>query len=317
MCSILPTPTFPGNPSARFLMNPSASATLSPAPPAGRSLLPDLTLVGITMLWGGTFLAVQTGLQWAGPFGFVALRFGVAGLMALMVAARVLKGLTRMELRSGMLIGFVLFCSYSLQTMGLGSIPSSKSAFLIALYVPLVPVFQWSLFHRRPGRAAWAGIAIAFAGLVLLADPTGLELGFGAGEWLTLAGAMVIALEICLIGRYANACDPRRVSAVQLLTVAGLAGIGALASGEAVPAAHPLLIVIVLGLGLATALIQVAMNWAQKVVPATRATITYAMEPVWAGLVGWLAGEQLGLTMISGAGLIVASVLVSQLGKSR
>jgi drug/metabolite transporter (DMT)-like permease len=38
------------------------------------------------------------------------------------------------------------------------------------------------------------------------------------------------------------------------------------------------------------------------------------MEPVWAGLLGALAGEQLGLMAISGAALIVASVLISQLG---
>jgi drug/metabolite transporter (DMT)-like permease len=64
-------------------------------------------------------------------------------------------------------------------------------------------------------------------------------------------------------------------------------------------------------------LIQIAMNWAQKTVPATRATIIYAMEPVWAGLVGWLAGENLTVLGISGAALIVLSVLVSQLGQAQ
>ncbi|WP_239689432.1 EamA family transporter [Aquitalea pelogenes] len=74
------------------------------------------------------------------------------------------------------------------------------------------------------------------------------------------------------------------------------------------------MLVSLLGMGLATAVIQIAMNWAQKTVPATRATVIYAMEPVWAGLLGALAGEQLGLMAISGAALIVASVLISQLG---
>lgn len=289
----------------------------SPAAPLAspRSLLPDATLVGITLLWGGTFLTVQTALQWSGPFGFVALRFGVAGLVALLLSWRLLGGLTRIELRSGILIGSVLFLSYSLQTSGLSSITSSKSAFLTALYVPLVPLMQWLLFKRYPSRWSWAGIVIAFTGLALLSDPSGLDFGFGPGEWLTLAGAAVIAFEICLISRYANACEPRRVATVQLLVVSLLATTGMLVSGEPLPQPHPGLIACVAGIGLATALIQVAMNWAQKTVPATRATIIYAMEPVWAGWIGWLAGETLTPLVITGAALVVVSVLISQWGE--
>ncbi|WP_199104434.1 DMT family transporter, partial [Aquitalea sp. ASV11] len=112
----------------------------------------------------------------------------------------------------------------------------------------------------------------------------------------------------------AGQCHPRRVAVVQLLTVSLLAALGWQLSGEAAPQSHPVLLVSLLGMGLATAVIQIAMNWAQKTVPATRATVIYAMEPVWAGLLGALAGEQLGLMAISGAALIVASVLISQLG---
>lgn len=281
-------------------------------PPTSR--LPDLVLVGVTMIWGFTFLVVQHALQWAGPFSFVSLRFGVAGLIALLLCWRELHGLTRRELITGALVGSVLFGSYSLQTLGLQLIPSSKSAFLTGLYVPLVPLFQLLLFRHRPRLAAWLGIIVAFGGLVLLSDPRGLQFNFGAGEWLTLAGAAMIALEISLVGRFAGQCHPRRVAVVQLLTVSLLAALGWLASGEAVPQAHPVLLLSLLGMGLATAVIQIAMNWAQKTVPATRATIIYAMEPVWAGLVGAIAGEQLGIMAISGAALIVASVLISQLG---
>jgi drug/metabolite transporter (DMT)-like permease len=287
--------------------------TASPRP----SRLPDLVLLLITVIWGGTFLAVQTALQWAGPFGFVALRFGVAGVLALLLSWRQLRGLTRAELRAGVLMGAVLFGSYGLQTMGLAAIASSKSAFLTALYVPLVPLIMLLLFRRPPALAAWLGIAVAFAGLVLLSDPSGMEWSFGRGEALTLGGAAMIALEICLLGRYAGGCEPRRMAVVQLLTVALLSTLTMLASSEAPPRPEPGLIGCVLGLGLATALIQVAMNWAQKTVPATRATLIYAMEPVWGGLVGWLAGEQLTVPALCGAALIVASVLVAELGKGR
>ena len=99
------------------------------------------------------------------------------------------------------------------------------------------------------------------------------------------------------------------------LEVALLSVLGGWLNGEALPTLQaPALWLIVLGLGVATALIQIGMNWAQKTVPATRATVLYAMEPVWAGLVGWLAGERLSGMALAGAGLVVISVMVSQLG---
>ncbi|AKF46828.1 Permeases of the drug/metabolite transporter (DMT) superfamily [Pseudomonas syringae pv. syringae B301D] len=55
------------------------------------------------------------------------------------------------------------------------------------------------------------------------------------------------------------------------------------------------------------------MNWAQKSVSPTRATVIYAGEPVWAGIVGRLAGERLPGIALLGAALIVAGVIVSEM----
>jgi drug/metabolite transporter (DMT)-like permease len=62
-----------------------------------------------------------------------------------------------------------------------------------------------------------------------------------------------------------------------------------------------------------SAVIQVAMNWAQKSVSPTRATLIYAGEPVWAGIVGRLAGERLPGVALLGGLLIVIAVVVSEL----
>ncbi|MFZ2980479.1 MAG: EamA family transporter, partial [Sphingobium sp.] len=53
--------------------------------------------------------------------------------------------------------------------------------------------------------------------------------------------------------------------------------------------------------------------WAQRTVSATRATLIYAGEPVWAGIVGRLAGERLPAAALLGAVLIVAGVIVSEI----
>ena len=44
------------------------------------------------------------------------------------------------------------------------------------------------------------------------------------------------------------------------------------------------LVVVALGLGIFSAIIQVTMNWAQRSVSPTRATVIYTGEPVWAGI---------------------------------
>jgi drug/metabolite transporter (DMT)-like permease len=73
------------------------------------------------------------------------------------------------------------------------------------------------------------------------------------------------------------------------------------------------LVVVALGLGIFSAIIQVTMNWAQRSVSPTRATVIYTGEPVWAGIFGRIAGERLPLLALVGAAFIVAGVLVSEL----
>ncbi|SNY64353.1 EamA-like transporter family protein [Paractinoplanes atraurantiacus] len=70
---------------------------------------------------------------------------------------------------------------------------------------------------------------------------------------------------------------------------------------------------IVGGLELASAVVQVTMNWAQRSVPPTRATVIYAGEPVCAVLIGRLADERLTMTSLAGGALIVLAVIISEL----
>jgi drug/metabolite transporter (DMT)-like permease len=277
----------------------------------------EVVLVLVTMIWGATFLLVQNALSASGPLFFVGLRFGSAALVMALIAAPVLRGLRFAEIKAGTMIGIAIFLGYTLQTYGLQTIPSSKSAFITALYVPIVPLLQWIVLKRPPGLMSWMGIALAFTGLVLLAGPDGTSIGLGAGELLTLLSAIAIAAEIILIGGHAGRVDARRVTVVQLATTSLLAFGCMMPMGEAVPEPSWLLIATALGLGVASAGIQLAMNWAQKTVSPTRATVIYAGEPVWAGIVGRLFGERLPAAALVGAALIVIGVIVSEMKPPR
>ncbi|CAI1695580.1 DMT family transporter [Serratia entomophila] len=273
----------------------------------------EAVLIFITMIWGGTFLAVQHAMQVSGPFFFVGLRFAAATLVLTLFSLRVLRGLTWYELKAGMLIGVSIMYGYGLQTMGLQTITSSQSAFITAMYVPIVPLLQWLVLGRFPGIMSWIGILLAFTGLMLLAAPSSADMTLSLGEILTLVGTLGMAAEIILIGAYAGKVNIRRVTIVQLATASLASFLMMAPTGESPAAYSDQLLYSAIGLGLASAMIQLTMNWAQRSVSPTRATVIYAGEPVWAGIVGRIAGERLPGVALLGGALIVVGVLVSEL----
>jgi len=266
------------------------------------------------MIWGGTFLAVQYALNFSSPMFFVGCRFAVAALAIFLISIRSIRGLTLKEVMAGTAIGVVIAIGYGTQTIALQSILSSESAFLTALYVPLVPVLMWAIFQKRPSLMTWIGTALAFIGLVLLTGNGISTISLSYGQTLTLICAFVIALEIILIGYFAGKVNLRRVTVIQLAVASLLSFCSMPLVGEhSIPAFSWQLLVVALGLGLASALIQFVMNWAQRMVDPTRAAIIYAGEPVWAGVFGRIAGERLPLLALLGGCLVVLGVLVSEL----
>lgn len=275
---------------------------------------PQLALIFITMIWGGTFLAVQYALNFSSPMFFVGCRFAVAALVILLISMKSIAGLTLKETLAGTAIGLMIAIGYGTQTIGLQTILSSESAFLTALYVPLVLILMWVIFQKRPSLMTWIGSALAFTGLVFLTGNDFSSINLNYGQMLTLICAFVIALEIILIGYFAGKVNLRRVTVVQLVVASGLSFASMPLVGEhSIPTFSWPLVMIAVGLGLASALIQFVMNWAQRMVDPSRAAIIYAGEPVWAGLFGRIAGERLPLLALFGGLLVVFGVLVSEL----
>lgn len=274
----------------------------------------EATLILITMLWGATFLIVHHAMQTASPFFFVGVRFAVAALLLSAVFWRSLAGITVKDLQAGALIGLCIAIGYSFQTWGMQTISSSQSAFMTAMYVPLVPLLQWIFLKQPPRLMSWCGIILAFVGLLLLSGNTGeSSQGLGIGEYVTLLSTLAIAGEIILISGYAGQVDTKRVTIIQLAAASLFSFLFMVPAGETVSHFSPTVILSAAGLGLMSAIIQLTMNWAQQSISPTRATVIYAGEPVWAGIVGRIAGEILPSLALLGGVLIVAGVLVSEL----
>lgn len=279
-----------------------------------QSKAPQIALILITIIWGGSFLTVQYALNFSTPMFFVGCRFAAAAFALSLFALKDMKAVTSKELVAGGLIGIVIAIGYGTQTVGLQMISSSESAFLTALYVPLVPILLWIIFQKTPQIMTWIGVGLAFIGLTLLTGNGLHQISFNFGQILTLLGAIAIALEIILIGFFAGKVNAKRVTVIQLASASLLAFASMPVVGEYhIPAFSWVLLLIIAGLGIASALIQSVMNWAQKFVPPSQAAIIYAGEPVWAGLVGRVAGERLPAITLLGAALVVLGVIASEL----
>ncbi len=286
-----------------------------PSHPEGSARLQaDGALALMTAFWGITFVVVKGALSHGDPYSFLALRFSIGALALTGIARREM--LDPLALRRGLLLGVFLFLGFVLQTVGLVSTTPSRSAFITGLYVVFVPVLGLALFRRRPRASSWVGVVLAAVGLRYLTDAqVGAEQGLSSGDWLTLGCAVAYAFHILLTERYAPKSGVVALVAVQLWVVAGLSALCLPFTGARVEWT-PSFVGAAAFCGLfASAVAICVQTWAQARTTAVRVALICSMEPVFAGVYSVALGyEVLGVREWVGGGLIVAGVLVAELG---
>jgi drug/metabolite transporter (DMT)-like permease len=277
----------------------------------------DLALLLLTLAWGTTFLLVKNALDGTSTGVFLLLRFGLAA--AALAAVVIWRGErpTRTLLRHGVLLGLTMFGGFALQTLGLRSTTPARSGFLTGLSVLIVPFLARFLFRRHVHAAAWAGVALAVAGLLFLTRPFGTDLSaeIRAGDLLTAGCAVAFALQIIYASEWTRHHPVALLTLVQVGTTVVLVPL-LLALEPVRLAAAPALWATVLYTGLAmTAGAYFVQNWAQRHTTAVRAALIFSLEPVAAALFSHLVGgEPLLAYDWAGGALIVAGVILGEVG---
>jgi drug/metabolite transporter (DMT)-like permease len=273
----------------------------------------DVLLVFVTIIWGSTYLVVQNTVRLSGPFTFLTLRFSIAALAMGILFRNRIRNITRLDVIAGSLIGVFLFAGYALQTTGLQFTTTSKAGFITGLYVPLVPILVVIIMRQWPHIGGVIGVVLSATGLTLLSINENFSLVFGVGELLVLASALAMALHIVTVGKFAPKADAINLTMVQIVVVAVLSLVMIFPSGEALamPVAEVWWSALFMGI-VASAFALAIMNWIQKSMSSTRATLFYALEPVWAGFFGYMTGESLTIPAFIGCGLILLGMVVSE-----
>jgi drug/metabolite transporter (DMT)-like permease len=276
---------------------------------------PALALIAVTAVWGSTFVVVKDSVEKMPVTDFLTWRFALAALAMLVVRPRAVGSLGPGGRRAGVLIGLALGAGYLLQTLGLQTTPAAVSGFITGMFVVLTPLAAAVLLRKPPDRTAWAAVGLATAGLGFLALH-----GFtvGRGELLTLGCAAAFALHIVGLGRWASAYDVYGLAVLQLLTVAGTCAVVAVPGGLAMPPDAQVWGALALTALAATAIAFVVQTWAQAHLAPTRAAVIMTMEPVFAGLFAVVAaGEHLGPRTLTGAVLVLAAMILTEVGPRR
>jgi drug/metabolite transporter (DMT)-like permease len=273
--------------------------------------LPVLALVGVTAIWGVTFVQVQDALALYPLFAFLAVRFVISSVALAPFAWAPLRALPREGVVAGIGVGALLGAAYGFQTAGLELTTVASTGFITGLYVVFTPFIALALFGTRVARALWAGIALAVGGLVLLNGAPG---GSATGNALVLAGALAAALQIAALERFAPRYDARALTFLQMATAfAAFAAIAAAQGQIEVPRGWTVWgALLVTGL-FAGALGFLVATWVQARTTAARAALVFTLEAPFAALAGvLLADEVLGWAGWLGCGVMMAGILLAE-----
>lgn len=154
--------------------------------------------VAVPLLWGYQFVAIKVGVTEFPPLFFLALRFLVIALLLVPFVPTP----TRRQL--GPIAAISLFLgglNFGLFYVGLGLGSGSMSAVAYQLATPFTVLLAWPLLAERPSLITWAGVALAFVGVVVLAAGPGLS-GNALPLLLVVGAAFAFAVSNVLTKRH-------------------------------------------------------------------------------------------------------------------
>jgi len=278
-------------------------------------LLATGALLLVTASWGSTFFMIKDLLERVPTLDFLAVRFAIAGVVMFALAHRSVLALSRETVRRAVVVGAIYGVAQILQTAGLAHTAASVSGFITGMYVVCTPLLAALLLRTRITGITWAAVALATAGLgVLTLD--GFSVGYG--EALTFVAAVLYALHIVALGAWSTAREALGMSVVQLVVIAVICLVATAPDGVVLPDTGQDWAAVVYMALVAGAVALIAQTWAQSQLSPTRTAIVMSMEPVFAAFFAvLLGGEGVTSRMLLGGAMVLAAMLVVELGSSR
>ena len=270
--------------------------------------LATLLLIGVTAVWGWTFVIVGSAVAVYGVMGFLAIRFLIAGVATAAVWGR---HMTLRTLRSGAAIGLILAVGYLLQTWGLKYTTATNAGLITGLFVVLAPIIDRVIYGTRLHASAWTAIVLSLIGMTLLTGRLPTELALG--DLLVFGCAFAFGTHIAVLSHHSTRHEPGALATAQMIGLAVIfVFLWPLTEEIVAPPKEVWFALALTGL-VASALAYAIQTSAQRVLSTVKTAVVLTLEPVFAGLFGFLlAGERLEPSQFLGAALIFGAVLMSE-----
>jgi len=264
-----------------------------------------LLLLVVTAVWGWTFVLVKDAVTQYPTLPFLQLRFALALVVMVLLVRRLP---SRRELRIGLLVGAVLAAGYLTQTAGLTMTSPGNAGLITGMFVVFTPLLN-RVFGAPIRWWTWVATVVSLGGLGFL---TGGPTGMGLGDVLVLACAVLYALHIVLLGKWAPGLPAAPLAMVQMASCTLLFSAGGTWSLR-MPSASVWWAIVITGI-FASALAFYVQTWAQQHLSPGRTALILASEPAWAlAAAVVLAGQRLGLLQAIGAALVLAAIVGHEL----
>lgn len=268
------------------------------------------SLLFVSLVWGGGFIAASAALDTFSPFMTMAVRFGLSSVILLILYWKKVKGISRSHWKKGGLCGVFLFFAFAFQTVGLKYTTASKNAFLTAANVVIIPYLLWIIHRKKPKPIQVISSLICVSGVGMLTLEGDLSLG--RGDLLSIICALFFALHMLSLEAYGK-LDHIQLTFMQM-SMAALLSVICTIFFEQPPAVITAksvgsLMFLVLFSTLLAYLIQTK---AQQYTKASVASLIMSCEAVFAAVLSFLIlRERISPFMVIGIILIFGAIQIS------
>lgn len=270
----------------------------------------NIAMLIATAIWGSTFIVIKKSLTNVHPVALVCYRFALAALM-MGIILLFLRRKPWKHLKEGLILGVLLFASYSTQTLSLCYMNVVDAGFISGLFVIFVPILSFICGREKLHLNILVSIILAGIGLW---NVTGGIKSFGLGDFLMLFSAVAFAGHILYADLVVKKCDIWVLNFQQFLTVA-IAGFFSMLLFS-LPFKFTAWSVVwgILYLALfANVLSYIVQLAVQKTISPTVCSLVFSLEPVFIAIFAWtIGGEKIITTDVIGGLMIITAIIVAQ-----
>lgn len=286
------------------------------------SIWPDVSLVGVALIWGINIPFMKTGLDQVDSLVFNAIRLTISAAVLVVFALRERRrgivpqpGLSK---RRVLTYGFIVSGFYQLCfLLGIARTTSGNTALIIATVPMWTALIARIFLSEKLRKLAWLGLSVALAGTVIVAlqkSDVSAESEHLIGNLFVLVAALAWSTGTVYSRPLLTQISPMQLSAcgvVVALPLHWIAAAGRLSEGlEAFQSVSVWMIIVYAGV-LSSGLALPMWNFGVRHAGAAHASIIQNLIPLIAIAAAWMTrGETITTGQLIGGSLIVGGLVI-------